>query len=220
MEVKTKTEPIDIPKSKEVLKKSKREISPSTGWNWVWGKPTEENIDLTPTTVKSQVTDANILHHIESGEKQQRLKKEKEETEGCEEDTDDQESDEDSSDFEEEEKELTHCEKLEEYREELGYALHEFKKSVEVDLNNVYSDLVNAPEHVKMLFGTSLSIYFEILPQAAIVFLAVTTFQGMVESEVEKRLRQRLDTNVFVEDKNVCTDFDDVDSDSEDKKCV
>ena len=68
--------------------------------------------------------------------------------------------------------------------------------------------------------GAACTIYLDIFPQAAIAFLTIMTVNGIVEAEVEKRLRCKLNKNVLVEDKNVCTDFDDVDSDSEDKKCV
>ena len=108
---------------------------------------------------------------------------------------------------------------LEEYGEEIGYALHEFKRSVEFDLKNVYDDLIHAPQHIQLFLGAGLSAYLEIFPQAAIAFLTIMTVNGIVEAEVDKRLRQRTSwkKNVLVEDKNVCTSLDDVDSDSE--KC-
>ena len=206
------TEPIDIPKKNEEPMKNE-EQSPSTGWLWAWGKPNEEKkIDLTPEKVKSQVTDPNVLHHIAAGERQQQLKQENEQE--TEEETDDEEN----SDFEEEERVMTQCEKLEEYGQEVGYALREFKRSVELDFKNVYTDLLNAPEHAKLFMGAACSVYLDIFPQAAIAFLTIMTVNGIVEAEVEKRLRQRIRKTVLVEDKNVCTSLDDVDSDSE--KCV
>ena len=99
MQVKTKTEPIDIPKSEELLKNKTVGTSPSTGWSWPWGKPAEQELDLTPENVKSQVTDPNVLHHIAAGERKQQLKKEQEEREECEQDTEDEETS--DSDFEE-----------------------------------------------------------------------------------------------------------------------
>lgn len=216
------SEPIDIPQ-KNKDKKKELEPSPSNGWFWAWGdKPTpEKELDLTPENVKSQVTDPNVLHHIAAGERQQQLKQEREESGECQQDTEDEdvdETDEESNDFEESEKKMTHCEKLEEYGEEIGYAMHEFKRSVELDLKHVYDDLINAPQHVQLFLGAGLSAYLEILPQAAVAFLTITTVNGIVEAEVEKRLRQRIRKTVLVEDKNVCTSLDDVDSDSE--KCV
>ena len=207
-----KSEPIDIPKNESVKDKKLLEASPSSGWAWPWGKPVEEKLDLSPENVKAQVTDPNVLHHIATGERQQQLEKEKEEKE-----TSEESSDEESDDFEEQETKMTYCEKLEEYGEEIGYALHEFKRSVEFDLKNVYDDLIHAPQHVQLFLGAGLSAYLDIFPQAAVAFLTITTLNGVVEAEVEKRLRQRIRKTVLVEDKNVCTSLDDVDSDSE--KC-
>ena len=233
------SEPIDIPQ-KNKDKKKELEPSPSNGWFWAWGdKPTpEKELDLTPENVKSRVTDPNVLHHIAAGERQQQLKQEREESGECQQDTEDEEqketsTEEENSDFEDgedESRKQNYCEKLEEYGEEIGYALHEFKRSVELDLKHVYDDLINAPQHVQLFLGAGLSAYLEILPQAAVAFLTITTVNGIVEAEVEKRLRQRIRKTVLVEDKNVCTSLDDVDSDSdkcdncdcdgEEKECV
>ena len=230
------SEPIDIPQ-KNKDKKNELEPSPSNGWFWAWGdKPTpEKKLDLTPENVKSQVTDPNVLHHIAAGERQQQLKQEREESEQDAEDDEQKETstEEENSDFEDgedESRKQNYCEKLEEYGEEIGYALHEFKRSVELDLKHVYDDLINAPQHVKLFLGAGLSAYLEILPQAAVAFLTITTVNGIIEAEVDKRLRQRIRKTVLVEDKNVCTSLDDVDSDSdkcdncdcdgEEKECV
>tara|TARA_A100001015_G_C15040280_1_gene739144 strand:- start:28 stop:723 length:696 start_codon:yes stop_codon:yes gene_type:complete len=217
---KLSTEPIDIP-PKNNEKNVKLKESPSSGWAWPWGKPPEKKLDLTPENVKSQVTDPNVLHHIAVGERQQQLKREREESEECQQDTEDEdvdETDEVSNDFEESEKKMTHCEKLEEYGEEIGYAMHEFKRSVELDLKHVYDDIMDAPQHAKLLFGAGLSIYLDFFPQAAVAFLTIMTVNGIIEAEVDKRLRQHIRKSVLVEDKNVCASLDDVDSDSE--KCV
>ena len=226
MEDKKLTDPIDIPTKNQ--EKEKLESSPSNGWSWPWGKPPEKKLDLTPENVKAQVTDPNVLHHIAVGENIQRLKKEREEEEReeereeCEQDTDDEdenETDEESDDFEEPEKKMSHCEKLEEYGEELGYALHEFKLSIELDFKNLYDDLIHAPQHIKLFLGAGLSTYFEIFPQTAVAFLVITTLNGIIEAEVDKRLREHTNwkTTILVEDKNVCTNLDDVDGDSD--KC-
>ena len=219
-----KSEPIDIPKKELVKDKKVLEVSPSSGWTWPWGKPLKK-MDLSKENVKAQVTDPNVLHHIATGERQQQLKREKEEKENSEES-----SDEESDDFGEQETKMTYCEKLEEYGEEIGYALHEFKRSVEFDLKNVYDDLIHAPQHIQLFLGAGLSAYLEIFPQAAIAFLTIMTVNGIVEAEVDKRLRQRIRKSVLVEDKNVCTSLDDVDGDSdkcddcdcdaEEKECV
>ncbi len=227
------TEPIDIPKNASVKDKKEIEASPSSGWAWPWGKPVKENLDLSPENVKAQVTDPNVLHHIAAGERQQQLEKERKEREECEQDTEDEdisEKDEESDDFEEPEKNMTYCEKLEEYGEEIGYALQEFKRSVEFDLKNVYDDFIHAPQHIKLFLGAGLSTYLEIFPQTAVAFLTITTVNGIIEAEVDKRLRQHIRKTVLVEDKNVCTSLDDVDSDSdkcddcdcdgEEKECV
>ncbi len=223
---KLSTEPIDIPQ-KNNQNNVKLHASPSSGWAWPWGKPTpEKKLDLTPENVKSQVTDPNVLHHIAAGERQQQLKREREESEECQQDTEDEEqketsTEEENSDFEDEpveSKKQNYCEKLEEYGEEIGYAMHEFKRSVELDLKHVYDDIVDAPHHAKLLFGAGLSIYLDFFPQAAVAFLTIMTVNGIIEAEVDKRLRQHIRKTVLVEDKNVCTSLDDVDSDSE--KCV
>ena len=215
-----KSEPIDIQKNESVKNKKLLEASPSSGWAWPWGKPVEEKLDLSPENVKAQVTDPNVLHHIAEGERQQQLEKELEEKETGEEseEVSEEHSDEESDDFEEPETKMTYCEKLEEYGEEIGYALHEFKRSVDFDLKNVYDDLIRAPQHIQLFLGAGLSAYLEIFPQASIAFLTIMTVNGIVEAEVDKRLRQRIRKTVLVEDKNVCTSLDDVDSDSE--KCV
>jgi hypothetical protein len=225
-----KSEPIDIPKNELVKEKKSIGASPSKGWSWPWGKPKTNEINTTPENVKNEVTDANILHHIAVAENKQRLEKEIE-NEGCEQDTDEQESDEYSSDFDDKDGEYrnytTFYEKLEEYGEEAGVLLCEFKRSVEVDLNNVYRDVVQAPQQVKLLFGAGLSVYLDIFPQAAIVFLTITTVNGIIENEVENRVRNRMAQTIFVKDVGVSTiTLDDVDSGSEkctdcdEKKCV
>jgi len=216
-----KSEPIDIPKNELVKDKKVLEASPSSGWAWPWGKPVEKKLDLSPENVKAQVKDPNVLHHIAIGERQKQLKREKEEKEISEESEESEEgeetSDEESNDLEDEDRNTTYREKLELYGEEIGYALHEFKRSIELDLKHVYNDVVNAPQHVQLLLGAGLSAYLEILPQAAIAFLTIMTVNGIIEAEVDKRLRQHIRKAVLVEDKNVCTSLDDVDSDSE--KC-
>ena len=235
---KSSTEPIDIPKKNEEPKKI-LEQSPSNGWLWAWGKPTpEKKLNLTPENIKSQVTDPNVLHHIAVGERQQQLKREREESEECQQDTEDEEqketsTEEENSDFEDEpveSKKQNYCEKLEEYGEEIGYAMREFKRSVELDLKHVYDDIMDAPQHAKLLFGAGLSIYLDFFPQAAVAFLTIMTVNGIIEAEVDKRLRQHIRKTVLVEDKNVCTSLDDVDSDNdtcdncdcdgEEKECV
>ena len=237
---KLSTEPIDIPQ-KNNQNNVKLHASPSSGWAWPWGKPTpEKKLDLTPENVKSQVTDPNVLHHIAAGERQQQLKREREESEECQQDTEDEEqketsTEEENSDFEDEpveSKKQNYCEKLEEYGEEIGYAMHEFKRSVELDLKHVYDDIMDAPQHAKLLFGAGLSIYLDFFPQAAVAFLTIMTVNGIIEAEVDKRLRQHTSwkKSIFVEDKNVCTSLDDVDSDDdtcdncdcdgEEKECV
>ena len=216
-----KSEPIDIPKNESVKDKKALEASPSSGWAWPWGKPVEEKLDLSPENVKAQVTDPNVLHHIAAGERQQQLKrelKEKEDSEeGSEENSEESGDEESNDDFREQETKMTYCEKLEEYGEEIGYAIHKFKRSVELDLKNVYDDLIHAPQHIQLFLGAGLSAYLEIFPQAAIAFLTIMTVNGIVEAEVNKRLRERIRKTVLVEDKNVCTNLDDVDGDSD--KC-
>ena len=105
------------------------------------------------------MTDPNILHHIATGERQQQLEKEKEEKE-----TSEESSDEESDDVEEQETKMTYCEKLEEYGEEIGYALHEFKRSVELDLKHVYDDLINAPKPPAPTAPTRAVFRFRTLP--------------------------------------------------------